>query len=117
MIRSKELRMLLLLLSTLTMNSALAQDWRLKTNLAYWATTTPNIAAETRLSNRLSMDLSLGWNTFTYSGNKKLKHIAIQPKSDTGSDAPTSDTSWEPTYSTRITMRVAYTSPSAFFQS
>lgn len=80
MIRSKELRMLLLLLSTLTMTSAQAQDWRLKTNLAYWATTTPNIAAETRLSNRLSMDLSLGWNTFTYSGNKKLKHIAIQPE-------------------------------------
>lgn len=47
MIRSKELRMLLLLLSTLTMTSAQAQDWRLKTNLAYWATTTPNIAAET----------------------------------------------------------------------
>lgn len=78
--RSNGLRMLLLLISTLTMNSALAQDWRLKTNLAYWATTTPNIAAETRLSNRLSMDLSLGWNTFTYSGNKKLKHIAIQPE-------------------------------------
>ena len=116
MIRSKELHMLLLLLSTLTMTSAQAQDWRLKTNLAYWATTTPNIAAETRLSNRLSMDLSLGWNTFTYSGNKKLKHIAIQPEIRYWL-APTSDTSWEPTYSTRITMRVAYTSPSAFFQS
>lgn len=33
--RSNGLRMLLLLISTLTMNSALAQDWRLKTNLAY----------------------------------------------------------------------------------
>lgn len=32
--RSNGLRMLLLLISTLTMNSALAQDWRLKTNLA-----------------------------------------------------------------------------------
>ena len=63
--RIKGLRMLLLLISTLTMNSTLAQDWRLKTNLAYWATTTPNIAAETRLSNRWSMDLSLGWNTFS----------------------------------------------------
>lgn len=71
--RIKGLRMLLLLISTLTMNSTLAQDWRLKTNLAYWATTTPNIAAETRLSNRWSMDLSLGWNTFTYSGNKKTE--------------------------------------------
>lgn len=33
--RIKGLRMLLLLISTLTMNSTLAQDWRLKTNLAY----------------------------------------------------------------------------------
>lgn len=47
--RSKGLRMLLLLVSTLTVTSALAQDWRLKTNLTYWATTTPNIAIETRL--------------------------------------------------------------------
>lgn len=39
----KGLRMLLLLVSALFITSASAQDWRLKTNLAYWATTTPNI--------------------------------------------------------------------------
>ena len=68
-----------MLLMLISMNG-FSQNIGVKSNLLYWATTTPNIAAETRLSNRLSMDLSLGWNTFTYSGNKKLKHIAIQPE-------------------------------------
>lgn len=77
---TKGLRILLLSITALTASSATAQDWRLKTNLAYWATTTPNLAAETRLSNRWSLDLSVGWNPFTFSGNKKLKHIAIQPE-------------------------------------
>lgn len=70
----------LLLCVTLTTSTAQAQDWRLKTNLAYWATATPNIAAETRLSQKWSMDLSAGWNPFTFSDNKKLRHIAIQPE-------------------------------------
>lgn len=71
-----------LVLSILLLASAQAnaQDWRVKTNLAYWATTTPNIAIETRLSQKWSLDLSLGWNPFTFSDNKKLKHIAIEPE-------------------------------------
>lgn len=71
-------RMLLLLVSALFITSASAQDWRLKTNLAYWATTTPNIGVEKRLSDHWSLDLSTGWNPFTFRKNKKLKHIAIQ---------------------------------------
>lgn len=75
---SNRKRILLLSLSLLIAITTLAQDWRLKTNLAYWATTTPNIAVETRLSKRWSQDLSVGWNPFSFSGNKKLKHVAIQ---------------------------------------
>lgn len=71
---------LLLMLLFLATTQGNAQDWRLKTNLAYWATTTPNIAVETRLSNKWSLDLSLGWNPFTFSDNKKLKHVAIEPE-------------------------------------
>ncbi len=70
---------ILLLANILAMN-ATAQDWRLKTNLAYWATATPNVAAEARLSSKWSLDLSAGWNPFTFSDNKKLKHVAIQPE-------------------------------------
>ena len=71
-----------LVLSILLLSAAQAnaQDWRVKTNLAYWATATPNIAMETRLSQKWSVDLSLGWNPFTFSDNKKLKHVAIEPE-------------------------------------
>lgn len=71
-------RILLLLVSALFITAASAQDWCLKTNLAYWATTTPNIGVEKRLSDHWSLDLSTGWNPFTFRKNKKLKHIAIQ---------------------------------------
>lgn len=109
-------RMLLLLVSALFITSASAQDWRLKTNLAYWATTTPNIGVEKRLSDHWSLDLSTGWNPFTFRENKKLKHIAIQTEMRYWLDSRSWVTSLEPIYSTHITMRVVYTSLSGFFQ-
>ena len=81
-------RMLLLLVSALFITPASAQDWRLKTNLAYWATTTPNIGVEKRLSDHWSLDLSTGWNPFTFHGNKKLKHIAVQTEMRYWLDSP-----------------------------
>ena len=84
----KGLRMLLLLVSALFITSASAQDWRLKTNLAYWATTTPNLGVEKRLSDHWSLDLSTGWNPFTFRKNKKLKHIAIQTEMRYWLDSP-----------------------------
>lgn len=70
----------LLLISVALATTTQAQDWRAKTNIAYWATATPNIALETRLSDKWSADLSVGWNPFTFKDNKKLKHVAIQPE-------------------------------------
>ena len=81
-------RMLLLLVSALFITPASAQDWRLKTNLAYWATTTPNIGVEKRLSDHWSLDLSTGWNPFTFRKNKKLKHIAVQTEMRYWLDSP-----------------------------
>ena len=57
-----------------------AQHMRLKTNLLYWATATPNAAAEFRVSDKWSLDCSVGWNPFTFSHNHKWKHIAVQPE-------------------------------------
>lgn len=85
---NKGLRMLLLLVSALFITSASAQDWRLKTNLAYWATTTPNLGVEKRLSDHWSLDLSTGWNPFTFRKNKKLKHIAVQTEMRYWLDSP-----------------------------
>lgn len=60
--------------------TAQAQNIAIKTNALYWATSTINAAAEFRLSDKWTMDVSAGWNPFTYSDNKKLKHVAIQPE-------------------------------------
>lgn len=51
-----------------------------KTNLLYDLTTTFNLGAEMRLSDYLSLDLSINYNPWTFSGNKKFKHLSIQPE-------------------------------------
>ena len=51
-----------------------------KTNLLYDATTTFNLGVEFRLSRRLSLDLPVNYNPWTFSNNRKLKHILVQPE-------------------------------------
>lgn len=69
-----------MLATTFVSLHAAAQNIALKTNAMYWATATPNLAIETRLGYKWTMELSAGWNPFTFSDNKKLKHIAVQPE-------------------------------------
>lgn len=114
--KNRRLSMWLLLVFTLVTTSISAQDWRLKTNLAYWATTTPNIGAEKKISDQWSINFSTGWNPFTFSKNKKLKHIALQTEVRRWLDSPFSGIFLEPTYSTLITMWAGYISLLAFFQ-
>lgn len=57
-----------------------AQHTALKTDVLYWATTTPNISFETRLSPKWTFDASVGYNPFTYGENKKLKHLLVRPE-------------------------------------
>lgn len=57
-----------------------AQNLAVKTNALYWATATFNAAVETRLSTKWTLDVSAGYNPFTFSDNKKLKHFVIQPE-------------------------------------
>jgi len=60
----------------------MAQDRQtaFKTNLLYWATATPNLSLETTVGRKWTTDLSFGYNPFTFSDNKKLKHVAVQPE-------------------------------------
>lgn len=51
-----------------------------KTNLLYGATAAINLGFEFRLSQRLSLELPLSYNPWTFSGNKKLKHLLTQPE-------------------------------------
>lgn len=50
----------------------------IKTNLLYGLSTTPNLGAELSLSDWLSLNLSAGYNPWTFQGNKKIKHILVQ---------------------------------------
>ncbi len=57
-----------------------AQRMAVKTNALYWTTATFNAGFETRLSSKWTLDVSAVWNPFTFSDNKKLKHVVVQPE-------------------------------------
>lgn len=55
-------------------------EFALKTNLLYDATTTFNLGFEAKLAEKYSLDLSVNYNPWTFSDNKKLKHVLVQPE-------------------------------------
>lgn len=59
-----------------------AQDMAVKTNLLYWATTTPNAGLEFGLADKWTLDISGGYNPWTLSKekNKKIKHWLVMPE-------------------------------------
>jgi len=56
------------------------QEVAVKTNLLYDATTTFNLGVEVKLSRRLTFDLPVNYNPWTFGENKKLKHVMVQPE-------------------------------------
>ena len=60
--------------------SVSAQDWAVKTNLFYDATTTMNLCFETRISPKWTLDVSANWNPWEFSENKKWKQLSFQPE-------------------------------------
>lgn len=65
---------------TVFCTAALSQNIGIKTNLAYWATTTPNIGLELTLNHQYTLEIAGGFNPFTFSNSKKLQHWLIQPE-------------------------------------
>lgn len=57
-----------------------AQKFALKTNLLYWATTTPNLGLEAAMSKKWTFDLSGGYNGWEFDNNKKFKHFSVLPE-------------------------------------
>ncbi|MBD8347786.1 DUF3575 domain-containing protein [Dysgonomonas sp. HGC4] len=51
-----------------------------KTNLLYDATSSINLGLELKLDSRYTLDISGNYNPFTYSGNRKLRHVLVQPE-------------------------------------
>jgi hypothetical protein len=52
----------------------------IKTNLLYDATATFNLGVEFRTGNRTSLDIPLSYNPWTFSNNRKWKHVLVQPE-------------------------------------
>lgn len=59
---------------------ASAQKAAVKTNLLYWATTTPNLALEFGLGKRTTLEVGGTYNPFTFKDNAKFKHWMVQPE-------------------------------------
>ncbi len=57
-----------------------AQRTGISTNLAYWATTTPNISIEHQVAPRLTLAASLGYNAFNFSNSTTAAGVARNPK-------------------------------------
>ena len=72
--------MMVLFVSVCAFTTAHAQKAAVKTNALYWGTTTPNLAVEFGLGPKTTLDIAGGYNWFTFSENRKLKHYLIQPE-------------------------------------
>lgn len=57
-----------------------AQEIGIKTNLSYWATTTPNLGLEFALDKKSTLEINGGLNLFKFSDNRQFKHWLVQPE-------------------------------------
>lgn len=76
--RSKKIKFFLLFACVLP--SLYAQEIGVKTNLAYWATTTPNFGIELTLDKKSTLEISGGFNVLEFPNNKQFKHWLVQPE-------------------------------------
>ena len=70
----------LLAVAAATGMPAPAQDWAVKSNLLYDATTTLNAGVEVEVAPRWSVDVSGNFNPWTFSEGKRWKHWLLQPE-------------------------------------
>ena len=65
-----------------SISTANAQKVAVKSNLLYWATATPNVGVEAALAERWTLEVSGGYNPWTFDGksNLKAKHWLVSPE-------------------------------------
>ncbi len=73
-------RIIIFFLLSASVSLCSAQELAIKSNFLYTATTTLNATIEIALSDKTSLDLSAGFNPFTFKHNARLKHVIIQPE-------------------------------------
>ena len=60
---------------------SIAQNMGVKTNLVHWAAMgTPNLGLEFALNRKYTLEISGGYNPFTFNDNRKIKHWIVQPE-------------------------------------
>ena len=69
-----------LLISSLCLFSAKAQEVAVKTNALYWATTSTNLSAEVSVAPKWSVELMGAYNPWTFKDDKKMKFWLLQPE-------------------------------------
>lgn len=57
-----------------------AQKVNIRTNLLYWATSTPNVGVEWRLSPKYSFSVSGGYNAFDFRNRTDAGGVSVNPK-------------------------------------
>ena len=71
---------LILVIMLLVSLKASSQDIAIKNNILQDMTCTLNLAGEYRCGDNYSVQLGLSYNPWEFSGNKKFKHILVQPE-------------------------------------
>lgn len=61
-------------------NNVYAQEIAVKTNLLYWATTTPNISMEFKTSLKYTLNMAIGYNAWAFRNDMTLRHYLFQPE-------------------------------------
>lgn len=64
----------------LSAGSAFAQNYAVKTNTLFWAVATPNIALEAAFNHKITADMQVAYNPWTYSDDRKLRFWLVQPE-------------------------------------
>ena len=57
-----------------------SQDFALKTNGLYWATTTLNMGVEKALGNQVTLEADVAYNPWTFREDKKMHLLIAQPE-------------------------------------
>lgn len=55
-------------------------SFAIKSNLLYDATASMNLGVEFKLSNKWTLEVPVSYNPWTFSDNKKWKHVLVQPE-------------------------------------
>lgn len=76
----KMIKQILILLLVTGIMPVWAQKVVVKTNALYWATLSPNIGIEAKLSNHSTIELDGMMNLFEFGDNRKYNFLAVRPE-------------------------------------